>query len=204
MLFYLTKQTIERFGIRLPEALKPKEKAAAEALIEKEAEDPLLVWGGKLFYQQGKKYLQLVNPATKLTVILADLKKKDMEDLSWTLGRYLMALFEGEWETRAAIRRMFENSPGQAFAALKDRSVISTLNHIQMYLLDDPAFIREKAEPGEQLPALGAARWINEKYLFTFVENGKTGYDYSSERFRSLVLERFGTPEGAPHLRVVK
>ena len=81
MIIYLTKESRERLNIPLTSEMKTDMKLLAEKVIEKESGDKLLEWGAKLFYFDRRKCLQVVNFASKLTLILIDIKVKDIADI---------------------------------------------------------------------------------------------------------------------------
>ncbi len=84
MIIYVTKQTFERYKLKLPEDLKPPMNELAQAVMEKESGDKLCEWGGKLFYFDGRKCIQIVNFASKFTLFLVDVKMKDLLDIGGT------------------------------------------------------------------------------------------------------------------------
>ncbi|QOV18188.1 hypothetical protein INP51_09040 [Blautia liquoris] len=68
MIIYATKQTFERYKLKLPKELTPPINQIAEAVIENESGDKILEWGAKLFYFDKRKCIQVVNFASKLTL----------------------------------------------------------------------------------------------------------------------------------------
>ena len=79
MIIYATKQTIERYGIKMPEDFQdPFTKQIALSVYDREKDDRLLEWGAKLFYFDRRKCIQFCNFASKFTVVLVDVKKADL------------------------------------------------------------------------------------------------------------------------------
>lgn len=70
MIIYLTNKTQKVYGAPNIDELPPDIRMISEAVIERESGDRLLEWGGKLFYFDGRKCIQLVNFASKLTLFL--------------------------------------------------------------------------------------------------------------------------------------
>ncbi len=191
MILYVTKQTFERYKFKMPENFNdPFMGAVAKAVIERESGDRLLEWGGKLFYFDRRKCLQVVNFASKLTFVLVDIKMEDREYIGNIIANYMFKLYEGNTKMTKALERLFEEHPVVSFAPLKDKSAIATLNHTQSdYLLDGyrlAEYIR-----GGILHTIELNNDINRKWLFTQKFDGKTEYIYPAERFEQLILERF-------------
>lgn len=96
MIIYVTKQTRERYKIKLPHEQEPPIDSYMRMLIEKEGGDEILEWGCKLFYFDGRKCVQLVNFASKFTVFLCDIKVADMNTLGDRLANYLLEMFKDD------------------------------------------------------------------------------------------------------------
>lgn len=52
-----------------------------------------LEWGAKLFYLDRRKCIQICHFASKLTVLLVDIKKADLEIVRELVARYLMHIY---------------------------------------------------------------------------------------------------------------
>lgn len=75
MILYVTKETFERFKLKMPEDMQSKPVALlAQSVIDREAGDRFLEWGGKLFYFDRRKCLQVSHFSSKLTFFLVDIK----------------------------------------------------------------------------------------------------------------------------------
>lgn len=91
MIIYATKQTIDRYGIKLPENFQdPIMRQIALDVYNGEKDNCLLEWGAKLFYFDRHKCIQICNFASKLTIVLVDIKKSDLKDVGDLVARYLM------------------------------------------------------------------------------------------------------------------
>ena len=94
MILYLTKETFDKYKLKMPEDMSdPISKAIAQSVIDKEINDALLEWGGKLFFFERKKCIQLVNFASKFTVFFIDVKMSDIAYVADTLIRYLLDIY---------------------------------------------------------------------------------------------------------------
>lgn len=191
MIIYVTKQTFERYKLKLPEDLKPPMNELAQAVMEKESGDKLCEWGGKLFYFDGRKCIQIVNFASKFTLFLVDVKMKDLLDIGDYIVKYLFDIYSTDEKMEKALEHMFEEHQLMCFSKLKDRSIIATLNTTQTRFADDGYYFYDFIMDG-----ILYTREINHKvnfdWLFTMQNNGKTDYFYAGEKFRDLVLEKYG------------
>lgn len=61
MIIYATKQTFERYKLKLPSELSHPINMIAQTVIENESGDKLLEWGAKLFCFDRRKCIQVVN-----------------------------------------------------------------------------------------------------------------------------------------------
>ena len=93
MIVYLTKQTIERYSVKVPMEYD-KTKVMIADIVEKEKEDKLFEWGAKLFYFERKKCIQLVNFETKLTFFIFDIKVKEFNSIGKCLINSLYEIYK--------------------------------------------------------------------------------------------------------------
>ncbi len=93
MIFYATKKIVERYKLPMPEDFQDLQtRQLVNSVIAAEQGDRLLEWGCKIFYFDGRKCIQIVNFASKLTFFLVDLKMKDREYISNTVANYMFDL----------------------------------------------------------------------------------------------------------------
>ena len=191
MIIYATKRTFERYKLKLPVELTPPINRITQAVIEKESGDKLLEWGAKLFYFDRRKCIQVVNFASKFTLFLIDIKVADLENVGDMIAHYLLELYKNDREMTKALKKMFEGNFVTCFAKLTDKSAIATLNTTQSRFADDGyrfyEFIR-----GGILHSMEINHDVNFKWLFTMKTDGKTEYFYGGEKFRKIVLDRYG------------
>ena len=191
MIIYATKKTIERYDLPMPEEFTPPMDRFVEIYFERESGDRLLEWGAKLFDFDRKKCIQLVNFASKLTLFLFDIEYGDMGDIGNKIADYLYEIYKADEEMTSAIEKMLKSSPIFIFEKLKDRSAIATLNRTQSNFADDGynfyRYIREGI-----LHTIELNQFVNFDWFFTMTENGKTEYFFPAEKYREIVMERFG------------
>ena len=191
MIIYATKQTFERYKLKLPKELTPPINQIAETVIENERGNKILEWGAKLFYCDKKKCIQVVNFASKLTLFLVDVKVTDLENVGDMMANYLLELYKTDKQMTEALKKMFEANPITCFEKLTDKSAIATLNTTQSRFADDGYRFYEFIRDGI-LHTLEINHAVNFDWLFTMKINGKTEYIYAGEKFREIVLERYG------------
>lgn len=191
MIIYATKQTFERYKLKLPSELTPPINTLAQAVIDTESGDKLLEWGAKLFYFDKRKCIQIVNFASKFTLFLVDVKITDIKHVTDMIANYLLELYKDDKQMTMALKKMFENNPICCFEKLTDRSAIATLNTTQSRFADDGDFFYKFIRDGI-LHTMEINYEVNFKWPVTMKINGKTEYIYAGEKFREIVLDRYG------------
>ena len=191
MILYATTQTTQRYKLKMPNELSPEMSSLAFATIERDTGSMLREWGIKLFYFEGRKCLQAVNFASKLTLFLFDIKIGDLANLSSLMAEYMLDLYQNDSEMIKCLHRMFEQDQCVAFAPLKNRSMISTLNLTQSDYTFDGQRFWEHVENGI-LHTRSINRDINFNYFFTYKAIGMKGYYYPGDLFREQVLKAYG------------
>ncbi len=204
MILYMTKQTIERYKIELPEEMEPAQKYLAKALMKKERDDKLFEWGGKLFYFDRRKCIQFVNFASKFTLFMVDVKKDMVYQAANMMAHYLLSIYADDQAMTDALKRMLTDHPLSCFAKLTDKSAISTLNYTQRTYLEDGDRLWDYIDSSDTLQVMDINRDVNFKNLFTMTINGKKNYIYAGERYRELVLARYGKNNAKPNLQLLK
>lgn len=188
MILYATKQTIERYKLQMVDELSPEMSALAHAVIERDAGSMLREWGIKLFYFDGKKCLQAVNFASKFTLFLFDIKIGDLVNIGPLMVEYMLDLYQDDPEMIKCLHRMFEQDQYIAFAPLKNKSMISTLNLTQSDYAFDGQCFWEYVENGVLLTR-EINRDVNFNYFFTYRAIGMKDYYYPAELFREQVMK---------------
>lgn len=190
MIIYATKQTFERYKLKLPSELSSPINLMTQLVIQKESGDKLLEWGAKLFYFDKRKCIQVVNFASKLTIFLVDIKVADLENVGDMMAHYLLELYKTDKQMVSALKKMFETNPITCFDKLTDKSAIATLNFTQRSFADDGYRFYEFIRDGI-LHTLEINHAVNFNWLFTMKADKKADYFYSGEKFKELVLARY-------------
>ncbi len=194
MIIYVTKQTRERYKLKMPQELSPPKDFYTKMLVLKESGDEILEWGCKLFYFDGRKCVQLVNFASKFTVFLCDIKVADMNTLGDRLANYLLEMFKDDTLMYHCIEKMLEESPLFCFDKLANKSIISTLNKNQLDFAFDGYRFYDYIDNGI-LRTLQINHDVNFDWLVTKEINGKKEYVFLGELFRKLMIQRYGEIE---------
>ncbi len=191
MIIYATKQTVDRYGIKMPENFQdPVVRPIIIDVYNNEKDDRLLEWGAKLFYFDRRKCIQICNFASKLTIVLVDIKKADLEVVGDLVARYLMDIYSDNKRMTILLERFFKEHPLACFAKLTDRKIISTMNRFQSIYLKDGYRLYDFIENGI-LMTRKLNRKINNEYIVTDKINGKTEYYYPAERFKELLINYY-------------
>lgn len=188
MILYATKQTIERYKLQMVDELSPEMSTLAHAVIERDAGSMLREWGIKLFYFDGRKCLQAVNFASKFTLFLFDIKIGDLVNIGPLMVEYMLDLYQDDPEMIKCLHRMFEQDQYIAFAPLKNKSMISTLNLTQSDYAFDGQRFWEYVENGV-LHTREINRDVNFNYFFTYKAIRMKDYYYPAELFREQVMK---------------
>lgn len=191
MILYATKQTFERFKLKLPnEMSSPFVREIAQSVLDCEQGDKLLEWGAKLFYFDRRKCIQVSNFASKLTFFLVDIKLDDLPEVGNLIAHYLMELYANEKETLRLLECLFADHPAVAFSRLTDKSIIATLNQTQSRYLEDGYRLYDYIE-NNILMSRKINKDVNRRWLFTEQVDGKSEYYCTAEKFACLLKERY-------------
>lgn len=190
MIFYVTKQTFERYKLKMPEDMHFPANEIAKSVILREGGNRLLEWGGKLFYFDRRKCIQFVNFASKLTLFLFDIKVDDLPNIGNYMASYLFDIYSGDKKMTKSLERLFEEHPACCFSKLTDKSAIATLNRTQLSFASDGYRFYSFIENGI-LKSREINRIINKDWLFTQKINGETEYFYAADKFKELLTETY-------------
>ena len=191
MILYATKQTIKKLNIPMPNELSAFNNIMANKVIEEQAGDELLEWGLKLFYFDGRKCVQAVNFASKLTLFLFDIKNEEIQWIANGIAIYLNELYNKNKNMLNLLEKLYADYPTCAFEKLTNKSIISSLNHNQFQYADDGYRFYEYIDKNI-LNTIKINKDFNWNNLTTKNINGKKEYIYPAEYFRDLLIKRYG------------
>ena len=190
MIFYATKETLERYKLKTPEQMSEPMRPIVKAVIEKEQGDPMYEWGCKLFHFDRRKCLQIIHFKTRLVIFLVDIKMADVEHVPDMVAQYLFTIYESDKEMQKALEKYFASSPVVCFDRITNRSIIARLNHIQSSWAWDGQRFCEYVRGGI-LYTKEINRDVN-NYLLSTKENGKTEYRLPYRCFEEIIKKEFG------------
>lgn len=190
MILYATKQTIDRFRIKMPNQMHHVSEAAANQILKDQQGDALLEWGLKLFYFDRRKCIQAMNFASKLTIFLIDVKVNDMEYVANSIALYLLDLYQTDKNIVGLLEKLFSQYSLCTFSKLTNRSIISSLNRNQLDFANDGYAFFDYIENGI-LQTRKINHDVNFDWLVTQSINGKTEYIYSGDLFKAMLLDRY-------------
>ena len=128
MIYYATKEAMQRYKLKTPEEMGSSIAPVAQAVKQKEAGQRIYEWGCKLFYFDRRKCLQIMHFETKLVIYLVDLKIAEREHAGNTVAHYLMDMYKSDREMCRALEAFFASSPVVIFDRITDRSIIGSMN----------------------------------------------------------------------------
>lgn len=190
MIFYATKETVERLKIKTFDKLSDHSKQIAQNVITNQSGDDLLEWGMKLFYFDRRKCLQVMNFASKFTIFIFDIKVNDMDSIPNIVANYLIELYKDDETLIKLLEGLFEHYSLCTYSKLTNRSIISSLNHNQFEFAIDGYIFYEYINNGI-LNTLQINKDVNFDYFVTQKRSGKIDYFLPGDRFRELIIERY-------------
>ena len=192
MILYATKQTIKELNIPMPEELSSFNQLLSTKVIEQQKNNKLLEWGIKIFYFDGRKCIQAMNFASKLTIFIFDLEEEQIAYIADAIARYLFDIYDKDKKMKKILEKFFEDYPVCAFSKLQDKSIIASLNHNQLDFAEDGYHFYEYIEKGI-LKTRKINNDVNWKHIVGINRNNKKDYIYPAEYFRELLLEKYCT-----------
>ena len=190
MIFYATKETVERLKIKTYDKLSDYSKQIAQNVITNQSGDDLLEWGMKLFYFDRRKCLQVMNFASKFTIFIFDIKVNDMDSIPNIVANYLIELYKDDETLIKLLEGLFEHYSLCTYSKLTNRSIISSLNNNQFEFALDGYIFYEYINNGV-LNTIQINKDVNFNYLVTQKRSGKIVYFLPGDRFRELINERY-------------
>ena len=135
MIYYATRQTLQRYKIKTLDEIFAGEVTPEEARflaqVRQESGNRLYEWGCKLFYFDGRKSLQLMHFETRLVIFLIDMKQKELEFVGNAAAHYLLDLYAADAAMVRALERYFASASFVWFDRLTNKSIITSMNHMQ-------------------------------------------------------------------------
>ena len=190
MIFYATKETLERYKLTTPDRISEPMRPYVKAVIEREQGNAIYEWGCKLFYFDRRKCLQMLHFKTRLVVFLVDIKVADVEHALDLVAYYLFNLYADDPDMKKALEKYLESSPIACFDRITNRSVITKLNQIQSNWAWDGQRFYQYIRDGI-LHTKEINRDVND-CPFSTKESGREEWHIPYKYFAEVIKKQFG------------
>ena len=190
MIYYATKETLQRYKLKTPEQFESEMAPFVRAVVNRERGNRLFEWGCKLFYFDRRKCLQIMHFETKLVIFLVDLKVKDLECVGDAVAHYLLDLYTGDSGMEQALKNYFAAAPLVCFDRITDKSIIASLNGVQSRWAWDGYRFYDYIKDGI-LHTRKINREVNEMPQTRKI-NGKEECLYPYDLFEQTIKKHFG------------
>lgn len=189
MIFYATRETIQRYKLNTPEEMDSELSPWAQMVKCKESGTGVYEWSCKLFYFDRRKCLQLMHFETKLVIYLVDFKVADLEHAGDAVVHYLMDMYAADKDMCRALEAYFVSSPIVIFDRITNRSMITCMNSMLVrwanggyrfydYISDGILHTKKINRDVNQMPA-------------TYTINGQKEWIAPYEYFAETIKKRF-------------
>lgn len=199
MIFYATKKTVDTYKIELDFSSNTELQSIVDMVLEKDRDSELFEWGVKLLYFDRKKCLQFVHFASKFTIFLFNIKKKDINNVSIMLENYIMELFKDDVVMLQILPKFLSESPVSCFAKLTNKSIISQLNRNELYFAYSGDRFYDYIHDGI-LHTVKINKDMNFHSLVTVKKGKQKDFVYPAELFRDILISKYYTLSGLVEL----
>ena len=197
MIYYATRETMQRYKLNTPAEMDPSLSPLAQAIIQREAGSRIYEWGCKLFYFDGRKCLQIMNFETKLVIYLVNLKMAEREYIGNSVAQYLMEMYKSDKKMCRALETYFASSPVVIFDKITDRSIIGSMNSVLSNWAFDGYRFFDYISDGI-LHTKKINRDVNEMPT-TVIIDGKKEWIIPYEYFAEVIKKRFSGKNSSRH-----
>ena len=188
MIIYATQKTRERLVLQTVNELSLPLRIFAQEVLKEGKGNELLEWGAKMFYFGGKKCVQLVNFASRLTLFIFNVTVNGVLDLGNRIADNIKALYKNKPNVIEKIEKMFEQHPAVCFEKLTNKSMITILNN-NLLAFDDRFYA--SFFPDKKVNPIKMTHFVNFNFPQKVTINGAREYVMSGEYFEELLLKSF-------------
>lgn len=189
MIYYATRETMQRFNLKTPEKMHPSISIWAQAVKQKEAGQRIYEWGCKAFDFDGRDCLQIMHFETKLVIYLIDWKPDEIEHAANAVAEYLLDMYKNDKQMQDALKRFFRSAFYVAFDRITDRSMITSMNSVLNRWAMDGYRFYDYIENGT-LYTKKINRDVND-FPATITKDGKKEWIIPYEYFAQIIKSRF-------------
>lgn len=189
MIIYATKKMLDRYKLNTPDEMISEISPLAKKLREIEKDNSLYEWGCKLFYFDGKKCLELMHFETKFVVFLINYKVGNIDNTMNDVFNYIFDMYSSDKEMVKALKKYVKSSTVFIFDKITNRSIISSLNHVQSDWAWGGSRFYNYIKDGI-LHTKKINRDVND-FITTIKINNKSKYIVPYEYFAKVMKEKF-------------
>lgn len=193
MIFHITQGLADKFAITMADKLPEVDRVPAMQLLKIKKWDPLTAWGIKGFDFHGVRSFQIMNFATKLAFFVFNVDKGNEEQFGMIMWEYLNVLYGEDKRMMEALEEYFSRNRYSVYTPLVDKPALASLVSNERIFTN-----QERIKKYIQNGVLQTSRlnWdYNKGYLIARVVRGRTEFIVPADRFRDILLERFGKGE---------
>ena len=190
MIFHITQGLAEKFNITIADKLPEDEKVAALHLIKTKKWDHLTAWGIKGFNFRDYDCIQILNFASKLSFFAFNVPNGSQELLGKIMWEYLAMLYDGDGEMMEALEKFFNKNRYTVYTNLTEKTSLASLVNNEKIFTNEAKmgmYIKDGVLHTKKLNME-----YNRGYMVARVVRGKTEFIVPADRFRELVMERYG------------
>ncbi len=189
MIYYATKETMQRFKLKTPEMIHPSVSLLAQAIKQKEAGQRIYEWGCKVFDFSRRTCLQIMHFEIKMVIYLIDWKTDEIEHAANAVAEYLPDMYKDDKQMHEALKRFFKSAFHVVFDRITDRSMITSMNSLLIRWAMDGYRFYDYIDNGT-LYTKKINRDVN-AFPMTIIKNGKKEWIIPYEYFAQEIKRRF-------------
>jgi len=193
MIFHITQGLIDKFDIKTVAYLPDEERRPAESYLKLKRWDPLTAWGIKGFNFRGVSCFQMLNFASKLAFFAFNVDEGTPEMFGRIMWEYLGEIYRDDAQMRFALNKYFTENRYTIFTPLKDKPATASLQANERMFTNEEKMSTYIQDGVVQTKKLNLE--YNKGYLVARVVGGKTEFIIPADRFKDIVMTRFGKEE---------
>ncbi len=193
MIFHITQGLADKFAITMADKLPEGDRVPAMQLLKIKKWDPLTAWGIKGFDFRGVRSFQIMNFATKLAFFVFNVDRGNEEQFGMIMWEYLKVLYGEDKRMMEALEEYFSQNRYSVYTPLVDKPALASLVSNERIFTN-----QERIKKYIQNGVLQTSKlnWeYNKGYLIARVVRGRTEFIVPADRFKEILLERFGKGE---------
>jgi len=193
VIIHITQGLADRFNLKMADELPKEEKAPALDYLKNRKWDSLISWGAKGFHFRNISCVQMLNFASKLSFFAFNVETGTPEMLGHIMWQYLDEIYSDDEEMKKALEKYFKQNAYTVYTPLTDKAATASLNKNEQIFTNEEK-MSQFIENGTLLSR--KLNWeYNKGYLVARIVSGKTEFIVPADRFKDLIINRFGKEE---------